>query len=299
MSETIKGGILVLDKPKGFTSQDAVNKIRRFYRTKSVGHTGTLDPMATGVLTVLVGRAVKASEYLMSQEKTYLVKASFGYTTDTQDTSGKVLWESGILPDEDSLLRAISHFTGDIMQIPPMYSALKRGGQKLVDLARKGIVLEREARKINIRDITLLDFDKKSATMSVTCSKGTYIRTLCEDIGAYLSCGATMSYLRRTKNGDFSLDDATTLDALSNMSYDELISRLIPVESAFLDFPIMHLEPFYERLAKNGAFIYLDRTGDKFSVGERVRLYGSDGFFALAEIHTGDEGNYARILKFL
>ena len=295
----IRGGIIAIDKPAGFTSQDAVNKIRRFYNTRQVGHTGTLDPMATGVLLVLVGRAVKASEYLMSGEKTYIAGIKLGITTDTEDTSGNIITRTENIPSSEEFISVLSSFTGDILQVPPMYSALKVGGKKLVDLARKGIEVERQARDIHVSSIELLSGGYDEYQLKICCSKGTYIRTLCKDIGDALSCGAAMSSLRRVSNGFFDIEDAHTIDKIESLSYDERIQLLIPVEKAFEDAPVLTLPPFYERLAQNGAHIYVDKIGAFAKVGEKFRMYGSGGFFALGEAREYQGGIAVKPIKFL
>lgn len=200
-------GILLIDKPEGMTSFDVVARVRKLYGTRQVGHTGTLDPLATGLLAVLVGRAVKASEFLTEKDKEYCAGLHLGMTTDTEDVSGTVLMRCGDIPPKETVLSAAKSFVGEIMQRPPMYSALKVNGEKLVDLARRGITVEREARPVSIRSLEI-DGDGTDYTMRVVCSKGTYIRTLCADIGKALGCGGVMSSLRRLKTGDFSLAGA-------------------------------------------------------------------------------------------
>ena len=191
-------GILLVHKPQGITSFDVVARIRRLYGTKKVGHTGTLDPLATGVLVILLGRTAKAAEYLVADKKTYLAKLTLGLTTDTEDITGKVLTESKNIPSSDAVKSACSEFLGKIKQIPPMYSALKVDGKKLYDLAREGIEVDRKARDIEIFRLDCTPTDKENEyALLVECSSGTYIRTLCADIGAKLSCGGVMSALHR------------------------------------------------------------------------------------------------------
>lgn len=285
------GGILLVNKPKGCTSHDVVNKIRRLFGTKKVGHTGTLDPLATGLLVVLVGKAVKASEYLLAGEKTYLAGIKFGYTTDTQDITGKTLTQSGVLPKKEDFEYATQHFVGNIKQIPPMYSALKVGGKKLCDLAREGVSVELEPRDIEIKFINIKDFDNDGASFEVRCSHGTYIRTLCHDIGWQLGCGAVMSSLDRLDVDRFSLDDAKTLCELENMSESERVEALLPVELAFSDLEIVELPKFYARLFQNGNEIYQKKIGTSFEPSQRVRVYIDGEFYALAEIREFEEGS--------
>ena len=189
-------GVLIVNKPEGITSHDVVGKIRKLYGTRRVGHTGTLDPLATGVLVILLGRAAKAAEYLVADRKTYRARLMLGLTTDTEDITGKVLSECGDIPSLDSVLTACSEFVGKIKQIPPMYSALKVDGKKLYDLARDGIEVERQARDIEIFRLDCTPTDKANEyELLVECSSGTYIRTLCADIGARLGCGGVMRTL--------------------------------------------------------------------------------------------------------
>jgi len=284
------GGILLVNKPSGCTSHDVVNKVRKAYNTKKVGHTGTLDPMATGLLLVLVGRAVKASEYLLAGEKTYIAGIKFGITTDSQDTTGKTLSECAELPTKEAFESVISAYVGNIKQVPPMYSALKVGGKKLCDLAREGVTLELEPRDITIKYIKLIDFDGESAKFQVRCSHGTYIRTLCHDMGKALGCGAVMSSLHRICVDKFSVSDSVTLEEIENMDVDAKISRLLPVESAFEEYPVVHLPPFYARLFVNGNEIYQKKIGTAHPVGQKLRVYVENEFVALAEVREFEDG---------
>lgn len=284
-------GVLVIDKPDGMTSHDIVNKIRRLYGTRRVGHTGTLDPMATGVLTVLIGRAAKAAEYLVSDRKTYLATLRLGLTTDTEDTTGEILTQSEMIPDEAALMSALPRFRGEIMQIPPMYSALKVGGQKLYDLARRGEVVERQARPITIHSLEAERTCDTDYALTVTCSSGTYIRTLCADIGAALGCGGAMASLRRTEAGGFSLAQAHTPAELEEMTAEERLTLLLPVESLFADLPAILLSAFYERLVRGGCAVDQRKLGQRLEAGQRVRLADAAGaFFALGEIVTDENG---------
>lgn len=296
-NKTSFSGILLVNKPQGITSHDAVGKVRRFYNTREVGHTGTLDPMATGLLVVLVGRAVKASDMLVSDRKHYRAGLTLGITTDTEDTSGEILTESNAIPDEDAVLAAIASMEGDGLQIPPMYSALKVGGKKLVDLAREGKVIERAPRPITVYAIAATREDDRRYALDISCSKGTYIRTLCADIGEKLGCGGAMHALSRLESGVFSLDDAYTLDALEAMSEEELIALLRPVEEVFSDLDLLRLPKFYDTLCKNGCEIYQKKIGTRFSVGTRLRLYGEDGFYAVAEVRDYPDGSAIKAIK--
>lgn len=290
-------GIILIDKPKGITSHSAVNRMRRLLRTQKIGHTGTLDPDATGLLVVLVGRAAKAAEYITSDEKEYEAILRLGIATDTQDTGGEVIFTSDNIPDEKEVCAAALSFKGEYAQIPPMYSALKQNGRKLVDLARKGIEVERQPRTVRIENIEINKINGTDYFLSVVCSKGTYIRTLCDDIGKKLGCGGCMASLRRTKSGNFSLSDAITLDFAAEMSCDELCGRLIPTESLFYDLPTVTLDGFFLKLCKSGCEIYQKKIKTDFSVGQRVRLYDEDGFFALGEVREFEEGTAVKSVK--
>lgn len=296
-AKTNFSGILLVNKPQGITSHDVVGKIRRLYNTREVGHTGTLDPMATGLLVVLVGRAVKASDMLVSDRKRYRAGLTLGIITDTEDTSGSILTESDAIPTEAAVLEAVASMQGDSLQTPPMYSALKVGGKKLVDLAREGIVIEREARPITVYAITALRESERCYTLDVACSKGTYIRTLCADIGARLGCGGAMHSLCRAASGAFSLDQAYTLEALEAMSVEERIALLRPVEEVFSELAALKLPEFYEKLLKNGCEIYQKKLGTSYAVGARLRLYGDSGFYAIAEVRDYPDGTAIKSIK--
>ncbi len=292
-------GVVIVDKHEGVTSHDIVFKIRKLFGTKKVGHTGTLDPMATGVLPVLIGRSAKASEYLLAEDKGYEATIQLGITTDTEDTSGTVLTRCDALPTKEQFFEACNHFVGDIMQIPPMYSALKVNGQKLVDLARKGIEIERQARPIRVFSIvpSVLDEEKGVYKLSVECSKGTYIRTLCADIGAFLGCGASMSALRRTKSGNFTINYAHTIEDIEKMSYDERVAFLMPTESLFKELDSVTLSDFYARLCRSGCEIYQKKIGASFTVGTKIRMCDKNGFFALGEVREYPDGLAIKALK--
>ena len=297
-------GILLVHKPAGITSFDVVARIRRLYGTKKVGHTGTLDPMATGLLGVLVGRAVKASEFLTEKDKEYIAGLRLGLTTDTEDTTGKTLTESDDIPPKETVLETAKSFVGDIMQVPPLYSALKVNGQKLVDLARQGITVERKARKITIPALTCTKQDERTYILDVRCSKGTYIRTLCADIGAKLGCGGVMCSLRRAGSGNFTLDRAYTIEALEAMTDEERMACLMPTEALFSDLEKLVLPAFYERLADNGQPIHLRKLyrgkydESRYTIGQRMAICGENkGFFALGEVREGEDGYVVKPIK--
>ena len=300
MSEKYSG-VVILNKPDGFTSHDAVNKLRRIFNTKKVGHTGTLDPMATGVLPILVGNAVKASSFLVTDSKCYRTKMVLGIETDTEDTSGKTIVTQEIGASDSEVIDAINSFLGESEQIPPMYSALKVGGKKLCDLARAGMEIEREARKIYIDRIW--DIEKKSDCeweFSVSVSKGTYIRTLVADIGKKLGCGAAMGALCRISSGSFVLENSHTLEELQALAeINALDTVLIPTETLFESLEEVRLTAFYSKLARNGQPIYSSRARLTLPPdGTRLRLYDENGvFFALGEVITDNGELCAKSIK--
>lgn len=292
-------GVLIVNKHEGVTSHDVVGKIRRLYGTRQVGHTGTLDPMATGVLVVLIGRAAKASEYLASDRKQYRATLRLGLTTDTEDVTGTVLTHTDTLPDARTVLSVLPQFRGKIQQIPPMYSALKVNGRKLVDLAREGVVIERQAREIEIFDLTIEPTDAPSDyRMTVTCSGGTYIRTLCADIGAALGCGGVMATLERTEACGFSIENSYSISELEEMTPLERQELLLPTEHLFDDLPEVKLSEFYERLIRNGCAVQQKKLKCAFPLSKRARLYDAHGdFFALGEVVESEEGLSIKAIK--
>ena len=296
---TEPSGILILDKPQGITSHDAVYKIRRAYGTKRVGHTGTLDPLAEGVLVMLIGKAAKAAEYLSSDRKAYVATLRLGLTTDTEDITGEVLSRSESIPEAETVYAVLEGFRGDILQIPPMYSALKVGGQKLCDLARQGKVIEREPRPITVYSLEAKSTDRpEDYILTVECSSGTYIRTLCADIGAALGCGGVMATLRRTQAGGFSDAGAVTLARLAEMSEEEKLGLLIPTERIFEQLPAVTLPEFYYKLCSSGCEIYQKKIRTAFEVGTRVRLNTPEGeFFALGEVREYPDGTAIKAIK--
>ncbi len=293
-------GVLLVHKHAGVTSHDIVGKIRRLYHTKKVGHTGTLDPMATGVLVVLLGRAAKACEYLVCDRKTYHAGLRLGITTDTEDTTGTTLTQSDLIPSNEQLQAVLPRFRGKIEQIPPMYSALKVGGQKLVDLARQGVTVERKPRPIEIFSLTATPTEiPTDYTLEVTCSGGTYIRTLCADIGSALGCGGAMYALKRTQVSSFSIDNAYTVSQLEEMTDEERLSLLIPTVSLFEELEEIRLPAFFEKLCRNGCEIYLKKLTSSIPVGSRVRLATQNGeFFALGDVLDFPNGPAVKAIKF-
>ncbi len=291
-------GVLILHKGEGMTSHDCVNRIRRLFGTKKVGHTGTLDPMATGVLPILLGRAAKAADFLAAEDKIYRAGLKLGLTTDTEDTTGQILSRSDAIPDEASVRTVCARFVGEIMQVPPMYSALKVGGQKLVDLARQGITVERQARPITVRSLEVAPGGSpEDYILTVHCSKGTYIRTLCADIGGALGCGGAMSSLARLKSGAFSLEGSVTLEQLEAMDTEARLTLLRPIESLFADLEAVHPVPFFEKLSRSGCVLYQKKLGTAYPIGTRLRMIGADGFYALGEVVEDEGGSAVKTLK--
>lgn len=293
----MKSGVIILDKSEGITSQGAVNRIKRLFGASKAGHTGTLDPLATGILPVLIGRAVKASEYMLTSDKHYIATLLLGITTDTEDITGKVLTECDRIPSEDEVICAANSMLGESMQTPPMFSAIKIGGKKLYDLAREGKTVEREPRKITVYEISAKKLSEKEYELDVKCSKGTYIRTLLADIGAKLGTGGVMKTLRRASCAGFTLDGAHTLEEIENMTEEERDALIIPTENIFPELEKITLVPFFARLARCGAPIYLKKIKLSAELGARVRLYDESGFFALGEVRECEEGLAIKPIK--
>lgn len=277
-------GIISIDKPQGWTSQDVTARLRRVFNTRRIGHGGTLDPMATGVLPVFVGRATRAVEFFEHAEKTYEAVLRLGLSTDTEDITGTVLREQPVSLTREQVEAVLPEFRGQIMQTPPMYSALKVNGQKLYQLARKGREVERPSRPITIHRLELLDFSGQEARLRIECSKGTYIRTLCKDIGQRLGCGGCMASLRRTRAGAYTLADSVPLERLLEESEAgmEVEHYLMPIDSMFLAHPSLALTPTQERRCRNG------NTFQAHVADGTWRVYGESGeFLALCQAKDG------------
>lgn len=272
-------GVVIIDKPKGVTSHDVVGMLRKRFKTRRVGHTGTLDPLATGVLPICIGNATKAADMLTTADKRYTAVMELGKRSDTLDIEGEILEENDVKVTEAEVREVIEEFTGEQEQLPPMYSAIKQNGKKLYELAREGIEVEREARHINIYSIEILKLDLPYVTIDVHCSKGTYIRSLCDDIGTRLGCGAVMTELRRTETAGFKIDEAYTIERLDSLS--EITAAVKPTDELFSDLPAINLNEKQERSIINGVRMTW-RTGRD---GQRYRLYGADGrFLCVSEI---------------
>ena len=275
-------GILIIDKPEGWTSMDVCAKLRGPFHERRVGHGGTLDPMATGVLPVFLGRATRAVAFSTDSEKEYVAGLQLGVITNTQDTTGETLETRPVSVTREQLEDALAPFRGDILQVPPMYSAIKIGGKKLYELARKGKEVERPPRPVTIHALEIVEqTGSETWTLRVRCSKGTYVRTLCHDIGLALGCGGAMSSLRRTMAGGFTLDDAVTLEGV--LSAPDPAALLRPVDACFADRPALTLPAGAEKKVRNGVPVSLPRLAD----GE-YRVYAPDGaFLALSRARGG------------
>ncbi len=295
---SMKDGILIINKPKGITSHNCISKLRYLLKQRKIGHCGTLDPMASGVLPIMIGSAVKASEFLVDHDKRYYAGIKLGVTTDTQDITGNMISEhKGALPSFEEFAEAANSFQGEILQTPPMYSALKVGGVKLLNLAREGVTVEREARKVNIYSCEPSESNGEFF-LDVKCSRGTYIRTLCADIGDKLGCGACMSSLVRTEVDVFKLEDAVVFDELNNMTPEEILSRLIPTEKMFMHLPEARMDDFFDRLYHHGESIRLGKLkGIYGEVGDLFRVYDKDGFYSIGEIIERDGKKHFRQKK--
>lgn len=290
-------GVLLLDKPKGMSSNHALQRVRRLLEAQKAGHTGTLDPMATGLLPICLGEATKFSAHLLEADKVYRTRVELGVITDSGDAEGAVI-ERREVPEltAEQVERTLSRFRGEIEQVPPMYSALKYQGKKLYELAREGRHVERAARRINVYDARLLSLDDRAFELEVSCSKGTYIRTLAEDIGLVLGCGAHISALRRLKTGPFGADTMWTLDALEQL--DDQAAReaqLMPV-----DVLVEHLPPqvvdeqAYQRLS-HGQSAQLETSA--FTPNTLMRLYHASVFIGLGVVKGDDEVAPKRLLS--
>ena len=285
-------GVLLIDKPKGFTSFDVIAVVRKLTGQRKTGHTGTLDPNATGVLTVLLGSATKAQDIILNHDKSYVAGFKLGLTTDTLDIWGTVTSKSESRVSRADVERLIPKFSGEIEQVPPMYSAVKKDGQRLYDLARRGIEVERKARKVTVYKLALTDFDEETqeGTLEISCSKGTYVRTIIDDLGAALGTGAVMTALRRTFACGFSIDDCITLDDLKLLSEKgEAQTALRSVESLFYDCAEVKISDGQAKRFSNGGALDIARTALKKAEdidGKICRVKNADSFLGLAKADT-------------
>ena len=273
-------GIVIIDKPAGWTSQDVTARLRRVFGTRRIGHGGTLDPMATGVLPVFVGRGTRGVEFFEHAEKTYETELLLGVATDTEDTTGTVLTRREVSVTQEQLDGTLERFRGEIMQIPPMYSALKVNGQKLCDLARKGRQVERQPRPVTIHELTLLSREGDTLRLRVRCSKGTYLRTLCAAIGEALGCGGCMQALRRTQAGEYTIAEAVPLQQLLEAAEPETYLR--DVDTMFRGYPGVKLTVNQEKRCRNGNAFSVSLPGGTY------RAYSQSGeFLMLAKVEDG------------
>lgn len=276
-------GIILIDKPQGWTSHDVVGKLRGILHERRIGHSGTLDPLATGLLVVFIGRATRAVEFAEADRKEYIAGLRLGMSTDTQDITGRIISKETDIPDEPEVRIAIERFRGELEQIPPMYSAVKIGGKKLYELARKGESIERKPRHITIFGLEITGRSDNDYILDVVCSKGTYIRTLCHDIGAALGCGGCMSSLRRTKSGVFSVDNAYTIAEIQEAAdRGEEEKLLLPIDTLFAGYTKLSVDADSEKKLKNGCIINTSSTDGRF------RVYSEDGeFLLLGDVKDG------------
>lgn len=276
-------GIILVDKPQDWTSHDVVAKLRGVLHERRIGHSGTLDPLATGLLVVFVGRATRAVEFAEADSKEYLAGLRLGVSTDTQDITGNVIAKCNALPDEAAVRETLCRFIGDIEQIPPMYSAIKIGGKKLYELAIRGESVERTPRKITVSSIDIVDKDGTDYILNISCSKGTYVRTLCNDIGDALGCGACMSSLRRTRAGAFSVDEAHSLEDIEAAALEDRLSDIIlPVDALFAPFPKLTVSESAAKRLKNGNVIKVSAEDGDY------RVYSdSEEFLLLGRVEDG------------
>lgn len=286
-------GILNINKEVGISSSKCVSLVKKALDTRKVGHTGTLDLEAGGVLPIVIGKATRVSDFLMDEDKEYITEAIFGKRTDTLDYDGKVVDTSDKTFTREDLEEAIKDFTGKITQIPPMYSALKVNGQKLYDLARKGIEVERKKRQVNIYSFEIIDFDFPKATFKITCSKGTYIRTLVDDLGEKLGSFAYVNSLTRSKVGDFYIEDAIDSKDLLDMNLEEVLEKLEPVDYALKSYPDIVLDKSYLKQATNGMTMHVDQM----DLDKLFRVYVEDDFIGLGRAHKSNDKYFLKMEK--
>lgn len=293
-------GILNILKPPGMTSHDVVSVVRKKINMKKVGHTGTLDPNAVGVLPICVGKATKISQFLLDGKKKYRAELTLGIETDTEDIYGEIIKRLPVNSTKEEIESSILSFIGEYDQVPPMYSALKVNGKKLYELAREGIDIERKSRRVVIYNIDIIKIDNDKVMFDVLCSKGTYIRTLCKDIGRKLGCGGVMSFLLRTEASGFNLDTSVTIEELIEM--DDVNSILMP-----LDFPLEHMpkvivKSSYSKQALNGNRIFPYYLNNKLDIPleTEVRIYLEEEFIGFGIVRCDDNGqNYIKFLRLL
>lgn len=299
-------GLINVLKPTGMSSHDIVNFIRKTLKIKKVGHTGTLDPNAAGVLPVCLGKATRISEYLVDKTKEYRAEITLGYKTDTQDKYGNIICRSNNTVTEEDIIKAFKDFIGEIEQVPPMFSAVKYKGKKLYELARSGIEISRKPRKVFIHDIKIINIKNCNKILfDVKCSKGTYIRTLCNDIGEYLNTYGCMSFLLRTRVGNFNINDSFTIEEIEEISRFGNISAIVkPIDYALEKFESINFERKYYKSLVNGGSIPIDKTNfdtyklklDPFSL---IRVYCNSEFIGVGKVISNKEKKYIKMEKVL
>lgn len=286
-------GIINVLKPPGMTSHDVVYFIRRTLNIKKVGHTGTLDPNAAGVLPICIGKATKVTQYLLEKNKKYRAELTLGASTDTQDKYGKIISESPVDTTHEDIIKVFNQFIGEMDQIPPMFSALKHNGKKLYELARENKVVERKARKVTINDLKIINIDKNKILFDVDCSKGTYVRTLCNDIGLKLNNYGYMSFLLRTEVGVYNISNSYTLDEIKMYSDNGRINEIV----TSIDYPLVHYknlyldERFYDIII-NGGKINLSKYKEcikDINIGEKIKVYCKDEFIGIGKLNYYNE----------
>lgn len=287
-------GIIIINKPKNYTSFDVIAILRKKLGQRKIGHMGTLDPMATGVLPILLGETAKFQIYCQENDKQYSAKIHFGTTTDSLDITGKVLTDIKSNVTKEALEKALDKFKGNIKQIPPMFSAIKKDGKKLYNLARNGITVEREPRDVTIKKLDLINFDERNqnATIDVLCSKGTYIRSLCSDIGETLRCGAVMIALNRTKSNGFDISQSIQLDKLKELPIEKIAeSYLLPTDSLFKNLKKVNISASQEIRFKNGGNLSLQRIKLPSDIKNHkvIRVYNGRVFVGLGKIDVGTD----------
>lgn len=297
-------GIVIVNKEAGFTSHDVVAKLRGICGQRKIGHTGTLDPDAVGVLPVCLGSGTRLCDLLTDRTKEYVALLQLGVVTDTQDMTGAVLNRKAVRCSEEQIRETVLGFLGDYMQVPPMYSALKVGGKKLYELARAGREVERAARPVTIHELEILECGASALKLRVVCSKGTYIRTLCHDIGEKLGCGGAMAYLERTRVGEFSIENAYTLARLQAMKDEgRLEESILAVDSVFPDLPKLQVKKEFLGLVENGNSLNAEQAVLLLPEGaagaDRVRVYGGEGFFYGIYAWYPEKGIYKPVKMFL
>lgn len=293
-------GIINVLKPTGMTSHDVVNFIRKTLNMKKVGHTGTLDPNAVGVLPICIGKGTKIIQYIQYKNKKYRAELTLGLATDTQDKYGKIINTSDAIANEEEIIKAINSFKGEINQIPPMFSAIKKNGKKLYELAREGKVIERESRKVFIEEINIININKNKIIFDVSCSKGTYIRTLCNDIGEKLGMYGHMSFLERLEVGTFKLDSTYTLEEIEEKSKVKDFNFILPLDYSLEFMKEINIESSFYKHITNGLKISTKRLNiKKFDIDVEYRIYCDKVFIGIGNIIRSNDDTLLKMNKVL